>query len=271
MKRMMGLASVFTCLATMLAACSPAIESAESDCKGSGCKKRASAPAAATAPLEVAPGAVAPPPLPTVPPPALPDAGATKPPIPPPNYACPDLQVCCNQVQSMIERAGCLLIAQDQDPAACANATLAYQAYGGCAHSGSGMPDIFNPGGSINHSRNCAYLQQACAYDPSQCPASYQCAGAGLGGTGNGYDRCANHPDPWCCRNPGNFMCYGGSPTPPPGDCTYAVDRFCCENPTSPSCFMGPPPPPPPPFDCTYAADPYCCEFPECCEYPYCI
>lgn len=102
---------------------------------------------------------------------------------------------CCQQVYDAIERAACTAIGATAGASTCANAMIAYQVFGGCAHQSSFLPDIFNSDGSYNDSRDCYYLEQACR-QTGNCNGYYdQCSngspistddGWGFGGSGSG-------------------------------------------------------------------------------------
>jgi hypothetical protein len=264
MKRLAAAVTTVISITTFLIACSDSVE--KPDTCGSnpgkkGCKKSDSTSSTAnqmTGPAVAPPLPVAPP---TVPPDAgRPDAGASrpKPTVPPINAACIDLSRCCGQVRDTIEKASCVAIASQQQASLCANAMIAYQVFGGCGHSGSVIPDIFNPDRSLNSAKDCTYLKRACMQDPTACDAAYRCNGASPGGTnpGGSSDPCASAADQECCRYPNTFDCGGGMGSTPPVDpCDSQPDPWCCKYPNTFECGG---------FDpCASAADPNCCRNPN--------
>lgn len=247
----------------VLAACSEHVEAKDpcaSNPNAKGCKKTSDAPAsAASTYVQPTPNTPTPPTPPTA------DAGRdgaadaaapTKPNVPPVSTACRDLARCCGQVKDTLERAACVALTVNQDSGKCANAMIAYQVFGGCGHSPLSLPDIFNSDKTPNQSKDCSYLERACADDPSQCDAAYQCDGVDVPGTETTpTDYCDTQPDPYCCRYPNDFDC-GGSPPPSSSDpCDSAPDPYCCKYPNNFDCGGS--------DGCDSAPDPYCCRNPS--------
>jgi hypothetical protein len=241
-------------LASLIAACSGTVE-AHHSCGDRPCKEKPKSSMAA----EVAAPLPPPLPVPVVPPvrdagvdrPAFkPDGGRTV--VPPPNLACQDLMRCCGRVRNTVERAACVAMSSQGEPGTCANAVIAYQMVGGCSHSEFERPDIFDGSYNPNPAMNCAYLMDACTYDPSQCAAAYDCQGADVPGSSGYDDPCDYAGDPYCCRYPDSLECMPSS-----DPCATADDAYCCRNPTSRDCTDTPSTDP-----CEYDPNPYCCRTP---------
>lgn len=181
-----------------------------------------------------------------------PDAGDAGPTVPEANVACQDLLRCCSYVRDTVERGACLAVGYKASANSCANAIIAYQAFGGCSHDSLSIPDIFNSDGSYNSSKDCTYLERACVNDPSQCDAAYQCDGVSVGtksDNSTSSDPCATATDPYCCRYPNDYECSdnplgtdnsgsssSSSSTDTSDPCAGASDHYCCMYPNQPDC-----------------------------------